>query len=98
MPNGSQAFKVWKKVKKMPHLHLTRNLKRALAATLALLLLAFLAGIPTGAQKKQSGNTATPAPAPKPAKKSIASMRSADATQGSHVTITSDQALNDYSA
>src|SRR2546423_2840764 len=85
----------------MPRSLLNTNVYRVLIASLALVVLALFASLHVGAQKRRqpqpgvSGATASTAAAQK---KSITPLRVVDTAEGSRVTITSDVALNDYSA
>ena len=94
---------------KMPRSLLTKNISRALAASLALaVLVLFAGGLHAGAQKrrrpapKQSPPTAaaatTTTSATQQQQKNITPLRVSDTAEGSRVTITSDVPLNDYSA
>ncbi|HEX8890208.1 MAG TPA: hypothetical protein VF779_13710, partial [Pyrinomonadaceae bacterium] len=96
----------------MPHLFPQKKRLSAAVSLLILLTLVFTAGIETDAQKGKkrpatdqtsaqqgnANNSNTAAQQQKPPKKNITPLHSGDTTEGSRITITSDAALNDYSA
>ncbi|HEX8652011.1 MAG TPA: HEAT repeat domain-containing protein [Pyrinomonadaceae bacterium] len=80
---------------------LSNNAYRLLIASLALAVLVSLAGLDAGAQKKRQPQPSDSSAAVSTAnaqKKNIAPLRVVETPDGSRVTITSDAALNDYSA
>ncbi|MGB7923125.1 MAG: hypothetical protein WCF57_07765, partial [Pyrinomonadaceae bacterium] len=85
----------------MPRSLLSNNVYRALAVSLAFVVLLLFAGLHAGAQRRRGqpqpgvpGATVSATPQ----KKSITPLRVVDTQEGSRVTITSDAPLNDYSA
>jgi hypothetical protein len=102
MQGGYSLFNPNASVKhKMPRSLLSNNVYRALAVSLAFVVLLLFAGLDAGAQKRRGqpqpgvpGATVSATPQ----KKSITPLRVVDTPEGSRVTITSDAPLNDYSA